>query len=64
MRHKAGLLITHTGNIMDYVNVDRGHVMMDGKIVCSGNAREILSEIRQSGYSECFRCMIKEEVKR
>ncbi|PIE55348.1 MAG: ABC transporter ATP-binding protein [Dethiosulfovibrio peptidovorans] len=59
-RHKAGLLITHTGNIMDYVNVDRGHVMMDGRIACSGNARDILEDIRKNGYSECFRCMMSE----
>lgn len=64
LRHKAGLLITHTGNIMDYVNVDRGHVLMEGRIVCSGNARDILEEIRRSGYSECFRCMMKDGVKR
>jgi len=63
LRYKAGLLITHTGHIMDYVNVDKGHVMMDGRIVCSGNAGDILAEIRRSGYSECFRCLVKEGVR-
>lgn len=54
--YKAGLIITHTGQIMEHVYVDKGHVLMDGEIVCSGNASELLSEIRSHGYSECFRC--------
>ncbi len=52
---KAGLVITHTGQIMEYIDVDQGHVFIDGQIVCSGNARDILADIRRHGYSECLR---------
>ncbi len=54
--YRAGLIITHTGQIMDHLYVDKGHVLMNGEVVCSGNASELLGEIRSHGYTECFRC--------
>jgi Fe-S cluster assembly ATP-binding protein len=55
-REKSGLIITHTGYILDYVETDRGHVMCDGQIKCHGNPREILKDIKQHGYKECLEC--------
>lgn len=55
--HKAsGLVITHTGFILDYVNADVGHVLCDGVISCSGNPRDLLDHIRQYGYEQCAVC--------
>jgi Fe-S cluster assembly ATP-binding protein len=65
---KAALIITHTGQILDYVEADRGYVMCNGTVACSGNPRELLGEIRKMGYNECIRCkmnrpvMIKEDI--
>jgi Fe-S cluster assembly ATP-binding protein len=56
-RTKMGLIITHTGYILDYVAADKGQVLFDGKLSCISNPREILSCISQSGYEECVRCM-------
>ena len=55
-RRKCGLIITHTGYILDYVEADRGHVLCDGVIVCSGNPREQLEGIRRYGFEECAKC--------
>jgi len=55
-RSKAGLIITHTGYILDYVNADRGHVLLRGTLACSGNPRELLADIRQRGYEGCVIC--------
>jgi Fe-S cluster assembly ATP-binding protein len=55
-RKKSGLIITHTGYILDYVDADKGHVMCDGEIKCRGNPREILKEIKTRGYQECISC--------
>lgn len=55
-RQKSGLVITHTGYILDYLETDRGHVMCDGKIRCHGNPREIMKDIKQRGYKECLEC--------
>ncbi|MBG0789369.1 MAG: ABC transporter ATP-binding protein [Desulfovibrionaceae bacterium] len=53
----AGLIITHTGYILDYVNADRGQVLYQGHLCCEGRPRDILDHIRQHGYQECVRCM-------
>jgi Fe-S cluster assembly ATP-binding protein len=53
---KGGLIVTHTGNILDYVNADYGHIFMHGSIVCEGNPRDLFAEIRENGYEECVRC--------
>lgn len=55
-KRKAALIITHTGHILDYVEADRGHVILEGRIACRGNPREILYTIKEHGYDECFRC--------
>jgi len=55
-RWKSGLIITHTGYILDYVDADIGHVLMEGELTCSGNPREILKTIKELGYDECVNC--------
>lgn len=56
-RQAAGLIITHTGHILDYVPADRGHILVDGRIVCSGNPRELLEDVRRHGYGRCLECV-------
>ena len=56
-RRCAGLIITHTGYILDYVNARTGYVMLDGKIVCNGDPHEILATIKEKGYEECAKCV-------
>ena len=57
-RHVSSLVITHTGQIMDYIGADRGYVMKNGRIQCSGNPLELLREIKKNGYGECDACQI------
>jgi Fe-S cluster assembly ATP-binding protein len=56
-REKSGLIITHTGFILDYVDADSGYILLDGKLPCQGNPREILQHLKQFGYEECARCL-------
>lgn len=58
-RRCTGLIITHTGHILDYVNVRTGYVMCDGVIGCEGDPHEILATIREKGYGECIRCFVR-----
>ena len=53
---RAGLVITHTGQIMNYVHPDVGHVIVNGTLVGSGNPELILEEISQNGYRKCKNC--------
>ena len=55
-RKKIGLIITHTGYILDYVNADKAYIMIDGQLTCSGNAMEIFKEIQTKGFKGCFLC--------
>jgi len=57
-RVKMGLIITHTGYILDYVAADMGQVLYGGVLSCSNNPREILHCIEEVGYEECVRCTI------
>ena len=56
---KAALVITHTGQILDFIEADRGYVMCNGTVMCSGNPRELLQEISKMGYEECIKCKLK-----
>jgi Fe-S cluster assembly ATP-binding protein len=58
-RKCMGLIITHTGNILDYVNARTGYVMCEGSIRCEGDPHEILKTIKEKGYEECISCLVK-----
>jgi Fe-S cluster assembly ATP-binding protein len=59
-RHVSSLVITHTGQILDYIGADTAYVMRDGKIRCSGRPTDLLKDIRERGYGECIECrMVK-----
>jgi Fe-S cluster assembly ATP-binding protein len=53
---RAGLIITHTGNILQYVNADVGHVLYEGRIACSGNPLDLIADIGSQGYERCMEC--------
>jgi len=57
-RTKMGLIITHTGFILDYVTADKGQVLYDGVLSCRSNPQEIFRCIKECGYEECLRCVI------
>ena len=54
----SGLIITHTGYILEYINADRGMVMYNGVLCCEARPRDILEHIRKYGYKECVKCLI------
>ena len=60
MRKCMGLIITHSGHILDYVNARTGYVLCDGRIGCEGDPHEILATIKERGYEECIRCIIEQ----
>lgn len=55
-RKCMGLIITHTGYILNYVNARTGYVMLDGRIIGCGDPHEILATIKERGYTKCARC--------
>lgn len=57
-RSKIGLIITHTGFILDYITADKGQVLYEGVLTCTSNPREIFRCISEVGYGECVKCAI------
>ena len=58
-RRCMGLIITHTGHILDFVNARTGYIMLDGRLGCTGDPHEILATIKEKGYEECVRCTLR-----
>lgn len=56
-RRTSGLIITHTGHILDYITADRGHVLYNGHLCCEDNPKRILEHLQKYGYRECIRCL-------
>jgi len=54
---KSALMITHTGYILDYVKAQNGCVMIDGRLWCVGNPKEMFESIRKFGYEKCKECL-------
>jgi Fe-S cluster assembly ATP-binding protein len=55
-RSRSGLIITHTGYILDYVHASKGYVMIDGTVRSEGNPLDVLDCIKTRGYEECIAC--------
>ena len=56
IERKTGLIITHSGNILDYVHTDKAHLLLGGIIHCSGNPGIMLDQIKKEGYKYCISC--------
>lgn len=58
LENKSGLVITHSGHILRYIKADFAHVIINGKITCTGDAKEIFDKIQKCGFAGCARCEI------
>jgi len=56
LRDRTGIIITHMGHILRYVQADFAHVMLNGRIVCFGSPSKILAQILKEGYKWCETC--------
>ena len=62
-RDKSGLIITHSGSIMRHIKADRAHVMLGGRIACSGMPDEITKNVLETGFERCVElCARSNEV--
>ncbi len=52
---KSGLITTHSASILDYIHTDKAHILVDGKIKCTGNPGIMMKQIREKGYEYCIR---------
>ena len=62
LRDRSGLIITHQGYILRFVNADVAHVLIEGTIACSGKPTKILSQILREGYGWCLKCPRRKRI--
>jgi len=55
-KNKSAFMITHTGYILDYITAREGCVMIEGKLWCVGEPKEMFNSIKSSGYEKCKEC--------
>lgn len=61
-RTKSGIIITHQGHILDYVDADYAAILYNGRIACIGEPKDILNQIRNHGYEGCLaKCLTNME---
>jgi len=59
-RERAGIIITHSGFILDHIKPDRAHVMLNREIACSGRPEEVVRHIMEGGFERCVeRCVVE-----
>ncbi|MCD7781477.1 MAG: Fe-S cluster assembly ATPase SufC [Methanosphaera sp.] len=49
---KGGLLITHLGYILNFVDATHAHILMNGKITRTGSPKEIIEDVQKSGFGD------------
>jgi len=54
---RSALIISHTGNILDYLHADKGHVLFGGRMLCGANPLDILDTVKDNGYMRCADCL-------
>ena len=52
----SAFIITHKGDILEYVKADYGCILLDGQFHCFTNPMNIYSDIKKLGYEECIAC--------
>lgn len=55
-RDRSAIIITHTGHILNYIDADVGHIFMDGDIVCTGDPKTLMENIKKLGFSRSVAC--------
>jgi Fe-S cluster assembly ATP-binding protein len=52
----SALIITHKGDILDYIRAKHACILLEGKIHCYADPKKIYEDIKKNGYEECVRC--------
>jgi len=55
------LVVTHHGEILKYLRPKKASVMLNGRIVCSGDYKKIWKTIRERGYEWCEKCKLRKK---
>jgi Fe-S cluster assembly ATP-binding protein len=52
----SALIITHKGDILEYVKAEYGCILLEGQFHCFTDPMRIYDDIKRVGYEECVAC--------
>jgi Fe-S cluster assembly ATP-binding protein len=52
----SALVITHKGDILEYIKAKYGFILLDGQFHCYTHPMSIYEDIKKVGYEECVAC--------
>jgi Fe-S cluster assembly ATP-binding protein len=55
----SAFIITHKGDILEYIKASYGCILLDGQFHCFKNPMHIYEDIKRMGYEECVACRIR-----
>jgi len=54
-RKNSGIIVTHSGVILEEIHADKGYVLVDGKLLCSGPPLDIFDQVKKHGFERCIK---------
>lgn len=54
-RKTSGIIVTHSGVILEEIHADKGYVIVDGKLLCSGPPLDIFDQVKKYGFDRCIK---------
>ena len=58
----SALIITHKGDILEYIKASYGCILLDGQFHCYRDPGRIYEDIKRLGYEECVSCRVRASV--
>jgi Fe-S cluster assembly ATP-binding protein len=52
----SALIVTHKGDILDYIKSQHGCILLSGKFHCFAGPKSIYHDIKTKGYEQCVTC--------
>ncbi len=52
----SALIITHKGDILDYIKAKRACILLGGKVHCFADPKSIYEDLKKRGYEACVNC--------
>jgi Fe-S cluster assembly ATP-binding protein len=54
-RKNSGIIVTHSGVILEEIHADKGYVLVSGKLLCSGPPLDIFDQVKNYGFERCIK---------
>jgi Fe-S cluster assembly ATP-binding protein len=54
-RKNSGIIVTHSGVILEAIHADKGYVLVNGKLLCSGPPLDIFDQVKNFGFERCLK---------